>query len=157
MKKTIKRIFAGLMATVVCLLALPASALPAASVTADAVVGKPGEEAAVTLSLANDPGIAYLKLKIGYDAEALTLIGVENAGLLGGTFTTSETMDTNPFVLQWMSASNSTGNGLLATLTFRIASDAAGDLPVSVSMEEAYNESLGDVSVTATGGCISVW
>ena len=127
------------------------------SISVGTAIGKPGDQVSVNISLSGNPGIAYLKLKIGYDATQLTLKEVQNAGVLSGTFTTSKTTDTNPYVLQWMGAENSSGNGVVATLTFQIVSSAsAGDKSISVSVDECYNENFDDVTLSTSNGKVTV-
>ena len=46
---------------------------------------RPGEEFTVAVSLANNPGIAFLNFAIQYDHEKLSLTGFANSGLSGWT------------------------------------------------------------------------
>lgn len=153
----LNRIMAVLLVVLMLLPSIPVFAVSGSSVSVGTASGQPGDQVSVTVSVSGNPGIAYLKLKIGYDASQLTLTGATNSGLLSGTFTTSKTTDTNPYVLQWMGAENATGNGVAATLTFQIASNAsAGDKAISVSVDECYNESFDDVTLSTSNGKVTV-
>lgn len=153
----LNRIMAVLLVVFMLLPSIPVFAVSGSSVSVGTASGQPGDQVSVTVSVSGNPGIAYLKLKIGYDASQLTLTGATNSGLLTGTFTTSKTTDTNPYVLQWMGAENATGNGVAATLTFQIASNAsAGDKEISVSVDECYNESFDDVTLSPSNGKVTV-
>ena len=116
-----------------------------------------GKEIAVAVDFNNNPGIAYLKLELDYDDTALELISASNSGLLTGTYTTSRTLETKPYVLQWMGADDSTESGELAVLTFKVKDDAeAGDYTVSLNVVEAYNADYEDVAIAAQSGTITV-
>ncbi|MCQ2455426.1 MAG: cohesin domain-containing protein [Clostridia bacterium] len=118
--------------------------------------GVPGDEVTVSVSISCNPGIAYLKLYINYDS-SLQLQAAENKNLLLGTFTTSETTAVKPYVLQWMNASNSNGNGIIANITFKISEHATcGDKTLKISVAECYNASLKDVSMTSVNGIVTV-
>lgn len=117
----------------------------------------PGEEISVALLISDNPGVAYLKLRVSYNSEELRFIKVENTGLLKGNFTTSKTCDVNPYVIQWMGAENSDTDGVIATLTFQVKeSAAAGAKNIMVSLAECYNESFDDVSFSAVSGNVTV-
>ena len=156
-KPVFRRITAILLVLLILIPSMNVFEASGASISAETAVGKPGDQVSVNVSISGNPGIAYLKLKIGYDATQLTLKGAQNAGVLSGTFTTSKTIDINPYVLQWMGAENSSGNGVIATLTFQIASNAsAGDKAISVSVAECYNENYDDVTLSASNGKVTV-
>lgn len=153
----LNRIMAVLLVIFMLLPSIPVFAVSGSSVSVGTASGQPGDQVSVTVSVSGNPGIAYLKLRIGYDASQLTLTGVTNSGLLSGTFTTSKTTDINPYVLQWMGAENATGNGVAATLTFQIASNAsAGDKAISVTVDECYNESFDDVTLSPSDGKVTI-
>lgn len=156
-KLLLNRIMAVLLVIFMLLPSMSVFAVSGSTVSVGSASGQPGDQVSVTVSVSGNPGIAYLKLRIGYDASQLTLTGATNSGVLSGTFTTSKTTDTNPYVLQWMGAENAAGNGVVATLTFQIASNAsAGDKAISVSVDECYNETFDDVTLSSSNGIIIV-
>ena len=117
----------------------------------------PGKEVAVAVDLSKNPGLAYLKLELNYDDAALELVSATNAQLLLGTYTTSKTIDTKPYVLQWMGADDSTGSGEIAVLIFRVKDNAEdGDYTVSLNVSEAYNADFEDVAIAVQDGTITV-
>ena len=121
------------------------------------VTGKPGEEVTVDVLMSGNPGLAYLKIKVGYDPNELKLLSVTNNGILGGMFTPSQTIDVNPQVLQWMAAGNSYDNGAIATLKFKISETATeGSKTLTLLFEECYNQDLDDVVFSVVPGTIQV-
>lgn len=156
-KLSLNRIAAILLSLFMILSSVPVFAESKPIVSVGNAAGKAGDQVSVKVCISGNPGIAYLKLEIGYDASQLTLIDAANKGLLSGTYVTSQTKDVNPYVLQWMGAENSIGNGDIATLTFKISPNAsAGDKAVSVRVVESCNQFFDDVEFSASGGNINV-
>ena len=133
-------------------LACPAFAADSGSVRVEDIDAKPGSEIKVPVYLDENPGVAYLKLKISYD-KGLTCTNIENnTGIFdveGASFTPGD-ISKNPFYLVW-NASNSTelvkDTGLLATLTFTVSKEAAiGEtFKIEVAVAEARDKDYGDV------------
>ena len=144
-----KRLLAVIFAIALCLSAFTVSAFATdGEISLTSAQGQPGGQVVVDVNLSGNTGIAYLKLKISYDSNVLTLQGAENTGVLEGTFTTSKTTDVNPYVLQWMAAGNSVEDGIIATLTFTILETAqSGSYPITVSVEECYDETYQQVGL----------
>lgn len=125
-------------------------------VVVESVSATAGETISIPVYIENNTGVAYAKFKLDY-SDGLELISVENKGLLTGTFTTSKTLDTKPYVLQWMGADDATSNGCFLMLTFRVSEDAAaGDYQVTILCEEAYNSAFADVTFGITNGTVTV-
>lgn len=153
-----KKLLACTLALIMCLsvLNLAASASDT-KIAIEAAEGVPGEQVTVSISISGNPGLAYLKLRIAYDKDALTLIAAENTGLLSGTFTTSKTTDTNPYIMQWMAAGNSASDGVIATMTFLVSNTAEpGDYEIGLMVAECYDETLNDVSMNVVAGVLTV-
>lgn len=128
----------------------------AAQIVIDNMTVRAGDTISVPVYISNNPGLAYAKLKISYGS-SLELVSVENQGVLTGTFTTSQSTDVKPYIIQWMGADNATENGCIAILTFRVAEDAEGrTVKINVSCEEAYNSALSDVEITSASAMVSV-
>ena len=120
------------------------------------VNAKPDDEVEVNITISDNPGIAYLKLKIDYDPD-LFVIKAENKGILAGTFTTSKTTDVKPYVLQWMAADDSLSDGVIATVTFKVSADASdGEKPITVTVEECCNSHFDDVVFDTVNGSVKV-
>lgn len=116
-----------------------------------------GGEITLSVDLSKNPGIAYLKLALDYDSSAFELISATNVGLIGGTYTTSKTTDVKPYIMQWMGADNSTGDGDILTLTFNVKDDVVlNDYTIAISVVEAYNEDYEDVEIGVENGIIKV-
>ena len=130
------------------------------TVTASSETAQAGETAAVTISLANNPGIIALRLQVAYNSSVLTLTGVTDAGKLGSESHTSSggsyDLTANPYTLYWFNGeatSNYTATGTVATLTFAVANNAAeGDYNITVTVLDSYatQGSSGQTAVTCT-------
>lgn len=155
-----KRAIAYLLAIALCL--FPVSVSVSAEtvqpeISGVAAAGKPGETVTVEVAITENPGVAYLKLKVDYNADKLTLISAENTGLLPGRFVTSPNTSVRPYVLTWSSAANAVEDGVIVKLTFRIAEDAPmGDTQVSLTVAECYTDTLEDVTLATLPATVSV-
>ena len=103
------------------------------------VRGLPGQTVEVTVSLENNPGIVSMLLDVSYDNEVLTLVGVEDAGILGTT-DHGKSYSMVPYSLSWTNdtaTENYEVNGTVVTLKFAIAEDAPeGVYPVEITYDE---------------------
>jgi len=121
-----------------------------------------GKQIKVSISLKNNPGIASATLRVKYNSDAMTLIGVEDAGNLGTTVHSDQL--TNPYVLNWVNdtiTENITYNGEIVTLTFLIADDAAfGAYAVNVYYDydnyDIYNVDAQKVKLYSVDGTVNV-
>ena len=133
----------------------------AGAISLSKVSGEPGKAVTVALKLDSNPGIIAARLKVAYDTSALTLIDVQDGGILGEYLFGGDLM-ANPYILTWengLATADYTATGTLAYLTFQIAKDApVGDLPITVSYEadEIYNKALMNVAFTLTQGTVTV-
>lgn len=117
---------------------------------------KPSKEFALKLNISDNPGIAEVLFRLGYDSDKFTLLSVEDAGLLKG-FTEGESIDDNPYFLLWSNASDAAGDGLFVTLTFLCHDDVAdGDYTFDLQLEEAYNQNFDDVAINITVPSVKV-
>jgi len=115
--------------------------------------GQPGEEVTVTVSIVNNPGIAAIDLKVEYDTSRLEWIGVTQ-GAMAGNWDTAVGQ-----TITWFGIGNYTEDGLAATLTFRVKSDASdGHAEVKVSYEtgSVYNWDEEDVEFGVEAGGVEV-
>ena len=128
------------------------------------IQGTPGTTVPVTISLKDNPGLVSMQLSVSYDASALSLVNVTDAGLLGAGPYHNTNLNTNPYVLSWgndTAQENCTGNGLIVTLQFKIKDSAAsGYYPVTVSYDESrdeiYDKDFKPVSFDTEDGGVSV-
>lgn len=125
------------------------------------VSGTPGDTVSVAIKMDENPGIIAARIKVSYDSKALTLMKAEDGGILG-EYTFGNDKNANPYVMLWENGTASkdyTSTGTLATLTFKIADDAAeGDYEIGISydQEEIYNVDLKNVKFSITNGKVTV-
>ncbi len=111
------------------------------------VKGTAGETITVTVSLENNPGFAFLSVKLTY-SEDLTLVEASNLSNL--TFTSDTTM-------VWDDILDCSTDGELLKLTFEISEEAEiGEHYIKVNFIEAYTADLADVVFTTVDGYVDV-
>lgn len=119
-----------------------------------------GDTVKVTVSLENNPGIINMKLKLSYDRNALTLIKVEDTGILGEALHPPIAQATYPYTLTWandLAEENFTINGTLVTLTFKVNA-AYGRYPITITYGNGYiyNFDLKPVAFSVVNGAVTV-
>lgn len=108
----------------------PATAPPAVSAGSARV--KAGKTVQIPLKLENNPGFADLSVEIAWDESVMALESTEPTAF-GGILTTSQTVQKNPYLLNWTSIQDLTYNGTLVLLNFTVREDAPeGEYPVTV-------------------------
>ena len=122
-----KRITAGILALAL-LLAFAPAALAATSpllrVSAPEEFPAVGKTFTVTAELSGNPGMTALECTLAFDAARVECTGVTTGSVLGGMLTaTNESYSANSAKVVAASASAVTGNGTVATFTFRVLSD----------------------------------
>lgn len=99
---------------------------------------KNGDQFKVNLALNNNPGIASMRLSLSYDISAMTLVGVEDLGLLGEAVH-SDDLSAEPYTLYWDNGnitSNYDANGTIVTLTFEVNNvTETGDYPIMITYD----------------------
>lgn len=96
---------------------------------------KAGGTVSVTISLANNPGIAALAFRVSYPKGAMTLESAVAGELFG-----SATLNTSTGMFLFDNADDVTENGTLLTLTFKVSDMAAlGEYRISVEMISCNN------------------
>ena len=107
-----------------------------------------GDAVYVTVSLTSNPGLTYVKLKVSYDTNALTLFGVQNGEIINDLTRGSSYV--------WSATNTTTATGTFATLIFSASEEAsAGTYPVTITCVEAYNNES-DVFVNIQNGSVTV-
>ncbi len=131
--------------------------------TVSSVSGKAGETVTVNVSISNNPGIVATKLSFSYDKAILTLLSVEDKGLLGtGSFVAGNNLSLIPYSVTWedsLSSTNHTSNGVIASLTFKISDTAAiGTYPITISYDtgSTFDTNLNDVKFNTVNGSVTV-
>lgn len=96
---------------------------------------KAGDTVSVTISLANNPGIAALAFRVSYPKGAMTLESAVAGGLFG-----SATLNKSTGMFLFDNAADVTENGTLLTLTFRVSDMAVlGEYRISLEIVSCNN------------------
>lgn len=148
-KKFLSLVLIFLMVFSTIVIPVEVSAADALIISADTQSTGVGESVTIILLASNNPGLSFLQVTLQYDTSVLTLESATN----GNVFSTFE----KGVNLQWSSDEDSTINGTLATLTFKVNENAvSGKYPVNAIFREAYDSDLDDVSVTVNAGAVII-
>ena len=117
-----------------------------------------GDEVVISLKIKDNPGLVALELALQYDRDRLTLVKVEDKGLITSP---THTPDVNvyPYMLTWEDGlkPDQTADGVLAELTFQIKETAAaGEAKVWAEITSAYNANLEDLTFVCETGFVRV-
>ncbi|MEQ3216427.1 leucine-rich repeat protein [Hominifimenecus microfluidus] len=121
----------------------------------------PGETVRLAIKMNTNPGIIAARLKVTYDANALTLVKAEDGGILGDSVF-GNNLSANPYVLLWengLSKADYTATGDLAYLTFKVADNASEGtyaITVTYDSEEIYDVNMNNVKFTVDNGAVHV-
>lgn len=115
-------------------------------ISADNVTANPGDMVEVPIKIEQEINFADLSIEIGYDSNALELVGVEENTEIGAAFTKAQFLNTNPYNMNWASAVNTTYSGTLVTLSFKVKTKKAGIYPISVDFYKGRNGDYSDGS-----------
>jgi len=146
-----KKLIALCVAMLLCVSLLSVTALadadPTLSVSNE--TGIRGENVTVIVKLENNPGIAGMDLTVSYDESILEKVSFEGTTALGGTWTI-----VNHAI--WDNGGNSTNNGDILKLTFKVKDNAeCGATNVTVSCT-AGNWDREPVSMTVVAGSVTI-
>ena len=140
-----------------------AEPVPVGDVIVSTVKGRTGSTVDVTVSIANNPGIVMMMLKLSYDNDVLKLIGISNTNSVFTDAMHGGNLNLIPFNMSWLmimgAGTDNVNNGLLATLTFEILSDAEiGDTPVTITYDprDVLNASYKQVAFDIQNGSVEV-
>ena len=139
------------------------SANSGATIVGGSAAAKAGEDVDVTIALENNPGLISMLLRVGYDASALQLTGVTDAGVLGTQYHNTD-LTLNPYILSWAddtATEDNIYNGVIVTLHFKVLEGAgAGNYPITLSYDEdepdIYNSKFESVHFDLQAGEIVV-
>ena len=105
-----------------------------AVITLEDVSCRAGETVETAVSLSGNIGFSSLGIEIAYDSAFLSLVGAEQAPVIGASFISAQSPNVNPYNMGWDSTGDISYNGKLVTLTFEVRPDApGGSYPVTVS------------------------
>lgn len=160
--KAFERILCVILALFVL---VPVAAIPASAssgvISASSETAHRGDTVMIDISVTGNPGVVTMVLDVNY-SDGLELIDVRDGGVLPGQ-KHSPGYSANPYRLtceKTDSAVNFTGNGTLATLTFRVKEDAdISDHSISISpagFGMITDKDLGEVFFSFSSGKITV-
>lgn len=89
---------------------------------------------ALTVSVVNNPGISTLRLQLNYDKFSLAVVDSVDSGLMSNGLFTGQELE--PYTLYWfnpMQDYEMTEDGVLATVTFKVAEDVKDGALLSVT------------------------
>lgn len=152
-----------LISMLLLLFACSTSALAATSgcfVVSDAA-GKAGDTVEVEVSIENNPGIISAAMEIHYDTDKLELIKVNDKKMMPDSIF-SQYYTSYPYYASWMDAlakENMDDDGVLMTMTFRIAEDCvSGVTPVTLTFKpgNVFDCNLQEKAFVAVDGSVTV-
>ena len=119
-----------------------------------------GEEVSVELSVKNNPGITALSVQLSYPEE-LTLTSVDYTTPFSSKATGSNKLQ-SPFTVSWYSPSSADENedGVIATLTFKVADDAeVGTYPITLTYDEdnVFDSAFNNIAFAVKNGTLTVY
>ena len=99
----------------------------------------------VPVSISNNPGFAGFTFVFDYDSAAMTLTNITMGEVLNASDSGMFTKNVGGKTLNWTNTSNTTDNGVLFNLIFKIADNAAsGDCTVSVALKSGSSTNFVD-------------
>ena len=150
MKKLLSFLLAALLLAALPLCAA-ADGIPSFVVSSGSAA--PGEEVTLTVSLANNPGIASFEYSVVYDDSVLEWTGVTKGGLAGNwDVGVGE-------AVTWIDADNHTDNGVVTTLVFTVKANAAPqDTAVTLEYDpdNVFDENADNVAFAVVPGVVTV-
>lgn len=122
--------------------------------------GNAGDEVTVDILLANNPGFNSMKLLVEYDSDVLELVD-RTHGDTFGKMVYSQTLDANPYILNWVDSFNpyKLSSGTFATLTFKIKEGATigeSEITVTYNPDDVYNSDWENVTFAVKNGTVTV-
>ena len=156
MKRVIS--FIAVLSVMLTALVFPVQAAEVPAFKAESVSGNPGDLVEVKIDIVNNPGIAALQINVAYSSEDLELDSINDGGVFKDAVTHSP-LGENPVYISWYSSdsSNSSQNGTLAVLKFRIKENAqTSELSVSYDKENVFDNSLKNVSFDTQNGRVNI-
>ena len=144
---------------IVTALSVPAFALEPLKLTVSSETASAGEDVQVTISVANNTGLASLKFDVAYDS-ALTLKSVTFDSDFG-TWVTAPEPFKNPEPLTMISPlSDITANGEFATLTFTVKEGTPNGYKANVTIsyreKDIFDGDFTPVATTVVNGTVTV-
>lgn len=149
-----KKFLAFLLATLLLCSMLPfASATDEPSFVVSSASANPGEEVELTVSLANNPGIASFEYTVVYDETVLEWTGVTKENLPG-------TWDVKVGeAVTWLDADNHMENGVITTLKFKVkegASAQTSEVTITYDPDDVFDQYEQNVTFAIVPGGVTI-
>ena len=131
------------------------------TINAGSVEAVAGEQIVVPITISKNSGFVSLSLKVTYDTSVLTLISVNDTGLIKGEQYHSAKYD-SPYKLNWVndiSTTNTTKTGKIVELIFIVNDNAQnGKYSINISMDadDALDANGNSVSFAMNAGYVTV-
>ncbi len=151
-----KKIICSLLIVVLMTVMLaPAVFAAGTSVVVSDIDAVPGAEVTVDVSITSNPGFGAATFDIVYDADVLTLTAITVDGKLFGQGTGVQNVAKNR--VNCANTTAITGDGVLFTLTFKVADTAAnGDYDVTIAVKNFADTNLATINATVDAGTVNV-
>lgn len=140
----------------------PAYQVTPVTVTVGTTEAQAGQTVTVPVRIENNNGFAGFTFSIGYDSAVLTLTDVTKGEVLQASESGALTKSMQTNTVTWVDSRNSTGNGVVLYLTFRVANGAqAGSSTVTVSLKDNNSTNFVDETSKAlrtnfTAGAVAI-
>lgn len=155
--KSVTGFFLSLVVAISCVM-ISSFADEAPTVSISNASGLPGDEVTVAIDISGNPGVSAWHLEVGYDENAMAIVNSNLDGVFEGL---NVGVFENPYKITYadMKLTDSTANGTVAELTFKIKDNASvGDYAVTIngnpknafsnSSEEKLTFALKDGTIT---------
>lgn len=159
MKKTVLPLLILCVYIICSCFLITATAETACVIRGEKVVSEPNSDVTMNIFIENNPGIGGAELIVSYH-EKLTLVKAESGAAFSALSYTPPSQFKNPMVFAWDSleiADKDIKDGVILTLTFHIAEDATGNLPVNISYESGniFDKDLKVIDPAVESGCVT--
>lgn len=132
------------------------------TVTVGTTEAQAGQTVTVPVRIENNNGFAGFTFSIGYDNAVLTLTDVTKGEVLQASESGALTKSVQTNTVTWVDSQNSTGNGVILYLTFRVADSAqAGSSTVTVALRDNNSTNFVDetsktLQINFTAGAVAI-
>ena len=130
------------------------------TLTVDEVSAKPGESVQVPITVSGNGGSGLLGmvLQVACDPSLSLSTVTKGTALSGLTLTPPGDKSANPFNLVWDGQDADTSNGTVVILTFTVAENAPGTLPIVLSYQPGgiYDNDFNDLDPVLVNGFVAV-
>ena len=159
MKKSVLPLLLLCVCIICSCFTVTANAETECTIRGENVASAPGSDVTMRIFIENNPGVAGAELVVSYH-EKLTLISAVPGNAFSALTFATPAYYRSPMTFAWDSleiADKDVKDGVVLTLTFQIAEDAEGDLPVSISYESGsiYDRDLNTLEPSVEGGCVT--